>query len=95
MFYEICIILYVLFSRIANSLPCFTSLVQADQVALLKENADLIVSLRGAIFFDKKKKGMDQILSSIGISTSLYCKSVFSLDTFPIFRQVKSMILNY
>ena len=69
MFYEICIILYVLFSRIANSLPCFTSLVQADQVALLKENADLIVSLRGAIFFDKKKKGMDQILSSIGIST--------------------------
>merc|ERR1719410_2440997 len=51
-------------TRIANSLPCFTSLVHEDQVALLKENADLIVSLRGAIFFDKKKKGMDQILSS-------------------------------
>ena len=57
------------FFRIANSLPCFTNLTNADQVTLLKENADLIVSLRGAIFFDKKKKGMDQILSSIGIST--------------------------
>ena len=56
--------------RIANSLPSFTSLTSADQVSLLKENADLIVSLRGAIFFDKKKKGMDQILSSIGTSTS-------------------------
>ena len=63
------------FLRIANSLPCFTNLTSADQVTLLKENADLIVSLRGAIFFDKKKKGMDQILSSIGISTYflVYC----------------------
>ena len=71
----------VLFSRIANSLPCFTSLVHEDQVALLKENADLIVSLRGAIFFDKKKKGMDQILSSIGISTySIVLQKCLFLD---------------
>ena len=40
------------------------------QVALLKENADLVVSLRGAIFFDKKKRGMDQIMSSMGHSKS-------------------------
>ena len=53
-------------TRIANSLPAFNNLVKADQNALLKENADLIVSLRGAIFFDKKKKGIDQILSSMG-----------------------------
>ena len=53
-------------TRIANSLNHFTNLVKVDQNALLKENADLIVSLRGAIFFDKKKKGIDQIMSSMG-----------------------------
>ena len=54
-------------TRIANSLKCFTSLQKVDQVALLKENADLLVSLRGAIFFDTKKKGVDQVMSSMGI----------------------------
>ena len=33
----------------------------------LQENADLLVSLRGAIFFDSKKKGVDQVLISMGI----------------------------
>lgn len=65
-------------TRIANSLPCFTNLTSADQVTLLKENADLIVSLRGAIFFDKKKKGMDQILSSIGIKDRELVDGIFS-----------------
>jgi len=65
-------------TRIANSLPSFTSLTSMDQVALLKENADLIVSLRGAIFFDKKKKGMDQILSSIGIKDRDLVDGIFS-----------------
>ena len=69
------------FCRIANSLPSFTSLTSGDQVVLLKENADLIVSLRGAIFFDKKKKGMDQILSSIGISTSYVEYSLQYMDS--------------
>ena len=56
-------------TRIANSSKCFTNLRKADQVILLKENADLLVSLRGAIFFDTKKKGVDQIMSSMGIGT--------------------------
>ena len=43
-------------TRIANSLQCFTNLQKDDQVAILKENADLFVSLCGAIFFDKNKK---------------------------------------
>ena len=54
-------------TRISNNLKCFTNLQKVDQIALLKENADLLVSFRGAIFFDKKKKGVDQVLSSMGI----------------------------
>jgi len=53
-------------TRIANDLTLFTELDKVDQVALLKENADLLVSLRGAIFFDRKKPGMDQVMSSMG-----------------------------
>jgi len=64
-------------TRIANSLPAFTNLVKADQNALLKENADLIVSLRGAIFFDKKKKGIDQILSSMGTQDKTMIEKMF------------------
>jgi hypothetical protein len=41
-------------------------LCQADQTALLKENADLLVSMRGAIFFDNNKRGVDQIIISMG-----------------------------
>jgi hypothetical protein len=44
--------------------------LQADQTALLKENADLLVSMRGAIFFDMKKKGVDQVLISMGEGNS-------------------------
>jgi len=64
-------------TRIANSLPAFTNLVKADQNALLKENADLIVSLRGAIFFDKKKKGIDQVLSSMGTQDKTMIEKMF------------------
>ena len=53
-------------TRIANSIEPFTSLYFDDQAALLKENADLLVSLRGAIFFDSKKNGVDQVLLSMG-----------------------------
>jgi hypothetical protein len=28
---------------------------------LLKHNADMIVSLRGAVFFEKRKGGLDQV----------------------------------
>ena len=55
-------------TKIANSLQHFTNLCKADRDALMKENADLIVSLNGALFFDKKKKGVDQVMSSMGHS---------------------------
>ena len=58
-------------TRIANDLSLFTELDKVDQVALLKENADLLVSLRGAIFFDNKKPGMDQVMSSMGEGTNV------------------------
>ena len=54
-------------TKIANHLECFTNLPNMDQNSLLKENADLLVSLRGAIFFDSRKKGMNQVLISLGI----------------------------
>lgn len=55
-------------TKIANSLQHFTNLCKPDRDALMKENADLIVSLNGALFFDKKKKGVDQVMSSMGHS---------------------------
>ena len=54
-------------TRIAHNLECFTDLPKNDQATLLMENADLLVNLRGAIFFDSKKKGVNQILISMGI----------------------------
>jgi len=64
-------------TRISNSLKCFTNLQKVDQIALLKENADLLVSFRGAIFFDKKKKGVDQVMSSMGIDDMEVIKKMF------------------
>jgi hypothetical protein len=58
-------------TRIANISKCFKNLRKADQVILLTENKDLLVSLRGAIFFDTKKKGVTQIMSSMGIGMHL------------------------
>ena len=54
-------------TRIAHNLECFTDLHKTDQSHLLMENADLLVNLRGAIFFDSRKKGVNQILISMGI----------------------------
>ena len=53
-------------TRIANSLDTFKTLSKFDQSSLLKENADLLVSLRGAIFFDSDKSGVEQVLLSMG-----------------------------
>jgi len=64
-------------TRIANSLKCFTILHKKDQVVLLKENADLLVSLQGAMFFDKRKKGVDQVFSSMGIDDTDIIKNMF------------------
>ena len=48
-------------TRIAKNLDAFNRLDITDQELLLKENADLLVSLRGAIFFESRKKGIDQV----------------------------------
>ena len=58
-------------TRIAHNLDCFTDLHKNDQATLLMENADLLVNLRGAIFFDSKNKGVNQILISMGIGKHL------------------------
>jgi len=65
-------------TRIAHNLGSFTSLTKCDQNALLKENADLLVSLRGAIFFDSKKKGVDQVLISMGVDDMKTIKTMFT-----------------
>jgi hypothetical protein len=65
-------------TRIAKSLDAFNRLTMLDQEALLKENADLLVSLRGAIFFESRKKGIDQVLVSMGVEDMDKIKSMFS-----------------
>jgi len=65
-------------TRIAHNLECFTDLSKIDQNALLKENADLLVSLLGAIFFDSRKKGVDQVLISMGVDDMETINSMFT-----------------
>ena len=52
-------------TRVAKNFTDFTTLSGNVQGVLLKHNADLVVSLRGAAFFTMKK-GLDQILTSLG-----------------------------
>lgn len=54
-------------TKVAQGFDHFVDLNYGTQSALLKQNADLLVSLRGAVFFDDKKKGLDQILYSMGV----------------------------
>lgn len=70
-------------TKIANHLECFSNLPNMDQNSLLKENADLLVSLRGAIFFDSRKKGMNQVLISLGIDDMESIKTMFA----PLMRE--------
>ena len=53
--------------RVALNLSEFQQLHPATQHALLRHNTDLIVSLRGAVFFDQAKRGLDQIIISLGV----------------------------
>ena len=69
--------------KIADHLDTFKGLTTNDQTILLKENADLLVSLRGAIFFDSRKKGVNQVLVSMGVG-ELYIK--YSRVTHPELR---------
>ena len=52
---------------VANSFKEFSKLPSKVQECLLQHNADMVVSLRGAHFFQMKKQGQDQILGSLGI----------------------------
>lgn len=55
-------------TKVAQSLDIFTELSATMQSVLLKESADLLVSLRAAIFFEEKKKGMDQVRTELTAS---------------------------
>jgi len=78
-------------TRIANNLDCFADLPMMDQSSLLKENADLLVSLRGAIFFDSKKKGVNQVLISMGIDDLETIKTMFS----PLMKESRMKHIDY
>jgi len=78
-------------TRIANHLDCFAELPMLDQSSLLKENADLLVSLRGAIFFDSKKKGVNQVLISMGIDDLETIKTMFS----PLMKESRMKHIDY
>jgi len=78
-------------TRIANNLDCFVDLPIMDQSSLLKENADLLVSLRGAIFFDSKKKGVNQVLISMGIDDLETIKTMFS----PLMKESRMKHIDY
>lgn len=54
-------------TKVAQTTDIFLDLPFKVQSKLLKQNADLLVSLRGAVFFEDKKKGLDQILYSMGV----------------------------
>eukprot|EP00091_Calanus_sinicus_P015786 TRINITY_DN3448_c0_g1_i1.p1 TRINITY_DN3448_c0_g1~~TRINITY_DN3448_c0_g1_i1.p1 ORF type:complete len:134 (+),score=13.60 TRINITY_DN3448_c0_g1_i1:1-402(+) len=78
-------------TRIANNMDCFINLPSVDQSSLLKENADLLVSLRGAIFFDSRKKGVNQVLISMGIDDLETIKTMFS----PLMKESKMRHIDY
>lgn len=65
-------------TRVAQGLDSFINLPYKIQSMLLKQNADLIVSLRGAVFFEKRKGGLDQILISMGVDDLVAAMSMVS-----------------
>lgn len=75
-------------TRIAHDLNSFRTLAKDDQSSLLKENADLLVSLRSCVFFDARKKGVDQVLISMGIDDMETIKNVFK----PIMKEGTSQL---
>ena len=52
----------------AKNFGRFLHLPSPVQTDLLTKNADVIVSLWAAVFFQKKTQGVDQILSSLGVN---------------------------
>ena len=55
------IFFYLQVHKVATAFDPFSKLNMRTQAALLKHNADLVVSLRGAIFFESRKQGLDQV----------------------------------
>ena len=52
---------------IAKQFAWFSNLPEKVQDALLQHNADMIINLRAAVFFQKHKQGLDQIRYSVGL----------------------------
>ena len=52
--------------KIVNDLEEFNNFSYSDKGTILEENLGLLVCMHGAVFFDRKKKGLGQLLSSIG-----------------------------
>jgi len=65
-------------TRVAQGFDPFINLPHRIQRLLLKQNADLIVSLRGAVFFEKHKCGLDQILISMGVDDLVGAMAIVS-----------------
>lgn len=63
-------------TKVAQGFDPFVNLQYKMQSTLLKHNADLIVSLRGAVFFEKRKGGLDQILISMGVDDLMAAKNM-------------------
>ena len=64
--------------KVAHSLQEFDSLNPGDKEILLKVNIDLLVCLRGAIFFDPRKSGKEQVLVSMGDKDMDLLETMFS-----------------
>ena len=62
--------------RVATEFSTFKGLNSRTQSALLKHNADFVVSLRAAVFFEKNKQGLDQIVLALGINDYDFTKKL-------------------
>ena len=65
-------------NRVATGFGPFQSLNMKSQGLLLKHNADLVVSLRGAVFFEVNKQGLDQIVLSLGMNDCDFAKKLIT-----------------
>jgi hypothetical protein len=65
-------------NRVATGFGPFQSLNFKSQGVLLKHNADLVVSLRGAVFMEVNKQGLDQIVLSLGINDCEFAKKLIT-----------------
>jgi len=64
--------------RAATEFSTFKGLNFRTQTALLKNNADFVVSLRAAVFFEKNKQGLDQIVLALGINDYDFTKKLIT-----------------